>query len=310
MKSDSNSAAVAAAIREIDGGDRAALRSRETRRQLTQEIIRVFELAIRRHLDQWYHSSPSGRKNRAHPHTEMKNIQHPMPITQVRPSLGVQCWMLVVGCFLCIHTSARAAETHPALTAWLHAQTNLQTWSADVTQTRTLKTLTQPLTNTGRIWFAAPNRFRWEIGTPAQTIAVRQTAEMLVIYPRLKRAERYPLTAQAGQWKEMLALMDAGFPRNESDLQGRFKILALTGTNEVHHVALQPKSAVARRMMPLITISFLSNDFSLRATELQFTDGSTMRNEFSNAAVNPKIDAATFAPVLDADYKIVEPLKK
>jgi len=58
MKSDSNSAAVAAAIREIDGGDRAALRSRETRRQLTQEIIRVFELAIRRHLDQWYQSVP------------------------------------------------------------------------------------------------------------------------------------------------------------------------------------------------------------------------------------------------------------
>lgn len=236
-----------------------------------------------------------------------------MPRTQVRPSLGVRCSMLVVGCFLCIFTlftPARAAETHPALTAWLNAQTNLQTWSADVTQTRTLKTLTQPLTNTGHIWFAAPNRFRWEIGHPAQTIAVRQTDQLLVVYPRLKRAERYPLTAQAGQWKDMLALMDAGFPRDQSDLEGRFNILSLTGTNEVHHVALQPKSAVARRMMPLITISFSTNDFSLRATELQFTDGSTMRNEFSNAAVNPKIDPATFTPVLEADFKIVEPLKK
>ena len=35
-----------------------------------------------------------------------------------------------------------------------------------------------------------------------------------------------------------------------------------------------------------------------------------MRNEFSNAAFNPKIDPATFTPMLDADYKIVEPLKK
>lgn len=38
--------------------DRAALRSRETRRQLTQEIIRIFEPAIRQHLDQWYHFVP------------------------------------------------------------------------------------------------------------------------------------------------------------------------------------------------------------------------------------------------------------
>ena len=207
-------------------------------------------------------------------------------------------------------THARAAETHPALTAWLHAQTNLHTWSADVTQIRTLKTLAQPLTNRAHLWFAAPGRFRWEIGSPAQTIAVLQTNQMLVIYPRLKRAERYPLTAQPGQWKEMLALLEAGFPRSQSDLEGPFKILACTGTNEIHHVTLQPKTVTARRLMPQITISFSTNDFSLRATELQFTDGSTLRNEFKNAAFNPKIDDATFTPVVDPNFKITEPLKK
>ncbi|MST95401.1 MAG: hypothetical protein EXS33_09090 [Pedosphaera sp.] len=43
--------------------DRAALRSRETRQQLTQEIIRVFEPAIRQPLDHWYHFVPVGPKN-------------------------------------------------------------------------------------------------------------------------------------------------------------------------------------------------------------------------------------------------------
>jgi len=38
--------------------DRAALRSRETRQKLTQEIMRAFEAAIRQHLDQWYHFVP------------------------------------------------------------------------------------------------------------------------------------------------------------------------------------------------------------------------------------------------------------
>src|SRR5881296_2017055 len=58
------------------------------------------------------------------------------------------------------------------VTAWLQAQTNIQTWSADVKQIRSLKTLLQPLTATGHVWFAAPNQFRWEIGQPPQTIAV------------------------------------------------------------------------------------------------------------------------------------------
>lgn len=38
--------------------DRAALRQRETRRLLTQEIIRVFEPVIREHAAQWYHFVP------------------------------------------------------------------------------------------------------------------------------------------------------------------------------------------------------------------------------------------------------------
>jgi lauroyl/myristoyl acyltransferase len=37
---------------------RAALRSRESREQLTQEIMRTFEPIIREHLSQWYHFVP------------------------------------------------------------------------------------------------------------------------------------------------------------------------------------------------------------------------------------------------------------
>src|SRR5258705_11010675 len=98
---------------------------------------------------------------------------------------------------------SHAVEPSQLVNSWLDAQTDIQTWSADVVQTRNLKSLTTPLTARGRVWFAAPNRFRWEIGDPPQTIAVRKTEEMLVIYPRLKRAERFPLDLQnAGPFKD------------------------------------------------------------------------------------------------------------
>jgi outer membrane lipoprotein-sorting protein len=219
---------------------------------------------------------------------------------------GVSRWLIALAL---TNGFAIQAQTNSLLSRWLAAQTSVQTWSADFTQTKTLKSLVQPLTATGRVWFANPNRFRWELGHPPQTIALRSGDEMRVIYPNLKRVERYPLS-QAGQWRDVLALLEAGFPRSQADVESRFHIQFLSVTNGACEVTMQPKSAAARKMMPQIKIAFRTNDFSLSATELQFADGSTMRNDFTNAILNPKVDDALFTPELGSDFKIVEPLKQ
>ena len=214
-------------------------------------------------------------------------------------------------CFAALCSPGRAADTNALLGSWFAAQTNIQTWMSDFVQTRTFKSLTQPLTATGHVWFAAPNRFRWELGNPPQTIAVRAPKEMLVIYPRLKRVERFPLTSeQTGPWRDALELLETGFPRSEAEMTSRLKILSQTLTNGVCELVLQPRSAAGRRMMPQIKIAFDVRDFSLRANELQFADGSTMRNDFINPVLNPKLEESLFAPQIASDYKVVEPLKQ
>jgi hypothetical protein len=35
-----------------------------------------------------------------------------------------------------------------------------------------------------------------------------------------------------------------------------------------------------------------------------------MRNDFTSAALNPKLDEALFTPKLDKDFQVIEPLKK
>jgi outer membrane lipoprotein-sorting protein len=205
---------------------------------------------------------------------------------------------------------AQSADPNSLISAWLNAQTNIQTWSADFTQTRRLKALTQPLTATGHVWFAAPNRFHWEIEKPSPSIALRQPDELWVIYPKLKRAEEYPLnTPDAGPWKDTLALLDAGFPRSRAEVESRFNILGQTNLGGVHAITLQPKSETARRIMPQIKIAFDTNSFSLQSTELQFADGSTMENVFTNAVLNPHIDDSIFTFATNG-YKIVQPFKK
>jgi outer membrane lipoprotein-sorting protein len=246
---------------------------------------------------------------------ETFNIRHPTSNIQRKHKWpAIECWMLNVGCglfFFCFGADIFAANTNLLLANWLNSQTNIQTWSADLVQTRALKSLTQPLTAAGHLWFAEPDRFRWELGNPPQTIAIRQADEMRVIYPQLKRAEVYALDGrQAGPWRDALALLQAGFPRNQAELESQFRVLTETITNQTCEVALQPKSAAARRLMPQIKIAFRTNDFSLCATELQFADGSTMRNDFTNAILNVPLAGALFAPELGSDFKIIEPLKK
>ena len=233
--------------------------------------------------------------------------------TSLRRSMfGVRCSALIFICLFALSPfAAKAADTNSVLAAWIGAQANIHTWSADVVQTRVLKSLTQPLTAKGHVWFEAPNRFRWELGSPPQTIAVRGPEEMLVIYPRLKHAERYPLTGdQAGQWRDVMKLLEAGFPRSESEMQSQYNILSQQVTGDICELTLQPKSATARKMMPQIKIAFSTKDSSLTSTELQFADGSIMRNDFQNPELNPKLDESLFTPKLESDFKIVEPFKQ
>lgn len=208
-----------------------------------------------------------------------------------------------------VNTPRAKSQTPDAgalLSSWLSAQTNIHTWSADFVQTRQLKSLTQPLTASGHVWFEAPNLFHWELTSPARTIAVRQPDQLLVISPKLKRVERFSLEAKnAGPWKDLLALLDAGFPRSREQVDSRFNIVSQITTNGVHEVALQPKSESARRLMPQITIGFTVSTLALYSTELQFADGSLLKNVFSNGEMNPKIDPALFNPVIEADYKVV-----
>jgi outer membrane lipoprotein carrier protein len=206
---------------------------------------------------------------------------------------------------------ARADERDVQFNRWFAAQTNLQSWSADFTQTRSLKVLSQPLVANGKVWVTAPGLFRWELGQPAQTIVLRQPDQLLIIYPRLKRAEKYSLEGvPPGPLKDALALMDASLPRDRASMEERFRLLSATETNSILQMTLQPKSASARKFISEILIGFHTNDFSIAVTELKFADGSGLRNDFTNTVLNQPIDHALFQVKLAPDFTVVEPLRQ
>ena len=222
----------------------------------------------------------------------------------------LRCVLLAALLLGAVSSVVGAQDPQAVFERWFAAQTNVQTWSADLVQTRSLKILSQSLVSTGRVWVLAPDRFRWELGQPVQTIALRNRDQLLVIYPRLKRAEKYSLGGQLGPWKDAMALMEASFPRDRAALDGPFRLLSATETNSILQMALQPKSATARKFISEIVVSFHTNDFSLAATELRFPDGSSLRNDFSNGVINQPLDPELFEGKLAPDFTVVEPLRQ
>ena len=204
--------------------------------------------------------------------------------------------------------SAEATKGNALLDEWLTKQIQIKTWSADVTHTRKIKSLLRPLESQGQVWFIQPNQFRWQLGDPPRTIAVRTQQELQIAYPKLKQMERFPfnnITDPAMQ--QALALLEVGFPTQAEYFHARYQLLSVTRMGKVHRFELQPKDEQARRLLSKVRLEVSTADLTLRATELEFPDGSTMRNAFSNHKLNIKIDVSLFR--IDATgYQVVEPL--
>lgn len=212
------------------------------------------------------------------------------------------CVALII---VCATLPLRAAVDRALVEKWLEQQSAFQSWSADLVQTRSLKALSQPLKTEGHVWFAQPKFFRWELGNPPQTIAVRQPDQVLLLYPRLKRVEKYDFKT-GGPWKHALELLEAGFPRNYAEIETKFKVLNGQQTNDLYVISMEPKQAQAKRMIPQLRIGFSTKTFALTFTELSLADGSSLRNDFSKPQVNPVIPDDIFKPQIPENYKVIE----
>jgi outer membrane lipoprotein-sorting protein len=209
-------------------------------------------------------------------------------------------------------TAAQASENHDELlNRWFDAQSKIKTWSADLVQIRHLKALKEPLKTRGRVWFSNPNRFRWELGSPVQTVAVREDSSLMVIYPRLKRAERYPLDDDStGQWRDALTLLESGFPQSREEMEIQFNIIGVELKESFAVLSMEPRSANTRKLLKEVRIGFSTEDMMLRSTELLFADESRLRNEFENGKTNMKLEPTVFQADVPENFKVTNPLSK
>ncbi len=206
--------------------------------------------------------------------------------------------------------SAAEMPSH-LLSTWLDHQSRISTWAATCLQTRVFSSMNQPLVSTGRVSFCAPNRFRWELGQPARTIAIRGEKDLLILYPKLGRAERYSLEGnKLAPWQQALALIEAGFPRTAEQLKTQYQLISEAITNGTCEVALEPRSPGTRNLLVEVRIVFATNTLSLLSTEMVFANGSLLRNEFTNQVVDETLPPETFNTTIPEGFRQAQPPSK
>ncbi|MFU8831077.1 MAG: LolA family protein [Wenzhouxiangella sp.] len=190
---------------------------------------------------------------------------------------------------------ALASGGEDALNAWLERQEATERWSASVVQERTMPALAMPLESPGKVWFERPGRFRWELGEPARTIAVREGNHLLVAYPRLDRLERYADSGpEETTLRLALALLEVGLPTSAEDFHARYRLVSATREAASWWFELAPMDAAVEQMIERLHVEVDGEDYRLLTTEIAFEDGSILRNRFSDHRLNPELDDELF----------------
>jgi len=82
---------------------------------------------------------------------------------------------------------------------WLERMDGIKSVEATFVQQKYLRTLRMPLTTKGHIWLRYPDDFRWELGVPPSTIAIRNQNILTILEPKKKRAQRISLAPKEGK---------------------------------------------------------------------------------------------------------------
>ena len=170
---------------------------------------------------------------------------------------------------------------------WIARQNTIKSIASDFTQTRTLRTLRDPVVAHGKFWFRAPGSFRWQVGDPPKLLVLGDDREVLTIQPTKQTAER---TATARNFD----FLQFPFAADFAAFQKRFEVLSVRTADGRCHLEILPREAQSRRFLEKIALDFDLASGRLLGFEVLTREGSALRTEFTNTRVNVSIDPAVF----------------
>jgi outer membrane lipoprotein-sorting protein len=212
----------------------------------------------------------------------------------------IRCILLFI---MLLVLPVRADDNQAILKDWISKQAAIRSLRADFIQTRRLPALRIPLKKSGKVWFSADGRFRWQVGDPAELLVVKSPSDFLVIEPKKSLARRLSASSAAGRVFEELPFPFAG---SLDEFQRRFEVLSLENTAGQVDLLLRPKDPRLAEGMKSLRIRFESSSGAVSLFEMSFRDGSEVSTEFTIIERNTKLAPDLFQPDLTG-LKIEDP---
>ena len=186
---------------------------------------------------------------------------------------------------------AQAAPDTTVLDAWLKRQTSVTSLEASFTQERKLPSLKSPVSTPGKLMMQRPDKLRWELGNPIETLAVSDGTTMTLLQASDKSARQ--VGTDSPQAKQFSFLGGNALASPEA-FREAFEITDWRVSSGIHQYTLQPKERRMRANVPWVFLDIDPASNELRALELEMKDKSRIRTVFTNTKLNGKLPTSAF----------------
>lgn len=187
------------------------------------------------------------------------------------------------------------AHADAVLDAWLDRQATVNSLDAAFTQERKLPSLKEPVVTTGRFSFVKPNKMRWQLGEPTQTLAVSDGTTLTLIEESEKSARQ--ISTDSPQAARFSMLSGKAF-QDKAGFYDAFEITASRVDSGIHQYTLKPKDRRFRSQVPWVFIDIDPEKKELRVLEMELQDKSRVRTLFRNPKINGNLPDSLFKPDL------------
>ncbi len=205
-------------------------------------------------------------------------------------------------CALCafLRPITAAEPDWAALETWIARQQTVRTLQGEFTQTRRLPTLRIPSRTPGKIWFEDDGSFRFQLGAPPATIAIRR-GDTLTLIDKKKDTVREIKESTAGPETQQLLLMRFPVTDSLAEFRQLFDVTRMAVEDDRTALDLVPRDARATEFVREINLIYETTTGILTSFNVELANGGGLETKFTRVDINHRLPPDIFEPQMDTD---------
>ncbi len=173
---------------------------------------------------------------------------------------------------------------------------------ADFQEEKDVHLMNEPIKSSGKVWFAAPNKFRREVKGNSPSITVSDGQQLWIYYPKFQSAEHYSLGKHSPLDAGIAALTAA---LNLDNVENSYHITAHK-LEQGYELQLVPRNPSLKRLLKTFTVQ-MSAGLEVHRTEMDQPNGDHIVTIYANESRVP-IPPATFEFTPPPGTNVTNPL--